>query len=221
MMTPEMGLQAGYVRGARGRNLRPVLLAGNEVFAELSARTEAQLAQASVELRHSRAPLLQEPLAAAAIDWTCALTATALAEGQSYPRIYQALEGLLTAIEAAPSASGWGAAMVRYELLLLAELGFGLDLARCAVTGDAGDLVAVSPRSGRAVSRAEAAPYVGKLLPMPRFIIEGGMGSWHDILDGMALTGHFLLRDVITDRAVVVAEARTRLVERMKRAAGE
>lgn len=111
--------------------------------------------------------------------------------------------------------------MVRYELLLLAELGFGLDLARCAVTGDAGDLVAVSPRSGRAVSRAEAAPYVGKLLPMPRFIIEGGMASWHDILDGMALTGHFLLRDVITDRVVMVAEARARLVERMKRAAGE
>ncbi|RIX27054.1 DNA repair protein RecO [Sphingomonas edaphi] len=220
MMTPEMGLQAGYVRGARGRNLRPVLLAGNQVVAELSSRTEAQLAQASVELSHSRAPLLQEPLAAAAIDWACALTATGLPEGQAYPRIFQALEGLLAAIEAAPSASGWGAAMVRYELLLLAELGFGLDIARCAVTGDADDLVAVSPRSGRAVSRAEAAPYAGKLLPMPRFILEGGMASWHDILEGMALTGHFLLRDVITDRAVTVAEARARLVDRMKRAAG-
>lgn len=221
MMTPEIGLQAGYIRGARGRHLRPVLIAGNEVVATLSARTEVQLPQATVELTRSRGPLLAEALPAGAIDWTCALTATALPEGQPYPRIYAALDGLLSAVEAAPSASGWGAALVRYELLLLAELGFGLDLDRCAVSGEEVDLVAVSPRSGRAVSREEAEPYQGKLLPMPAFVRSGGYATWSEILDGLALTGHFLLRDVITDRSAPVGEARSRLVERMKKAAGQ
>jgi DNA repair protein RecO (recombination protein O) len=221
LMTPDHGLQPCYVRGARGRGLRPVLVPGNQVEATLSARTEAQLAQGTVELVHSRGPLLQEPLPAAAIDWTCALTATALPEGQPYSRLYQAVDGLLAAIEAAPSASGWGAALVRYELLLLAELGFGLDLETCAVSGSNDDLVAVSPRSGRAVSAAEAEPYAGKLLPLPHFILEGGPATWPEILDGLALTGHFLLRDVITDRSAPVAEARARLVERLRRAAGQ
>ena len=140
LMTPEHGLQAAYVRGARGRQMRPVLLAGNVVEANLAARTEGQLAQATAELLHSRAPLLSEPLPAAAIDWACALTATLLPEGQPYGRLHEALDGLLAAIEAAPAASGWGAALVRFELLLLAELGFGLDLERCAVSGAVEDL---------------------------------------------------------------------------------
>jgi DNA repair protein RecO (recombination protein O) len=221
LMTPEDGLQACYVRGARGRRLRPVLMPGNQVEATLSARTDAQLAQGSVELIHSRGPLLQEALPAAAIDWACALTATALPEGQPYPRLYDALDGLLSAVEAAPAASGWGAALVRYELLLLAELGFGLDLDSCAVSGLNDDLVAVSPRSGRAVSAAEAEPYAGKLLPLPGFVRHGGAGSWSEILDGLALTGHFLMRDLLTDRSAPVGEARTRLTERLRRAAGQ
>ena len=220
MMTPEHGLQAAYVRGARGRRMRPVLMAGNLVEAEYSARTDNQLPQATVELLHSRGPLLAEPLPAAAIDWAAALTATALPEGQPYPRLYAALDGLLWAIEAAPAASSWGAALVRYELLLLAELGFGLDLDRCAVSGDGDELVAVSPRSGRAVSAAEAEPYLGKLLPLPRFVRDGGTAPWPDIVDGLALTGHFLLRDLITDRSTPVADARHRLVDRLHRAAG-
>ena len=221
LMTPEHGLQAAYVRGARGRHLRPVLVPGNQVEATLSARTDTQLAQGVIELVHSRGPLLQEPLPAAAIDWIAALTAIALPEGQPYPRLYQALDGLLAAVEAAPSASGWGAALVRYEMLLLAELGFGLDLEKCAVSGANDDLVAVSPRSGRAVSGAEAEPYVGKLLPLPRFIVEGGTASWPEILDGLALTGHFLLRDLVTDRSAPVAESRNRLCERLRKAAGQ
>src|SRR5206468_9210052 len=140
------------------------------------------------ELVHSRGPLLSEPLPAAAIEWATALTAAALPEAQPYPRLYEALEGLLDAIEAAPSASGWGAALVRYELLLLAELGFGLDLERCAVTGSTDNLVAVSPRSGRAVSAAEAEPYAGKLLPLPAFVREGGPASWSEVAYGLELT---------------------------------
>ena len=219
-MTPDHGLQPAYVRGARGRRMRPVLVPGNAVAASLSARTEGQLPQATVELLHSRAPLLGEALPAAAIDWACALTATALPEGQPYPRLYSALDGLLGAIEAAPAASGWGAGLVRYELLLLAELGFGLDLGECAVSGTRETLVAVSPRSGRAVSAAEAAPYSGKLLRLPPFLAAGGSGEWGEILAGLALTGHFLMRDVMTDRASVVADSRERLVIRLRRAAG-
>ena len=220
LMTPDQGLVAAYVRGARGRRMRPVLIAGNVVQAQLTARTEAQLPQAALELVHSRGPLLSEPLPASAIEWATVLTATVLPEGQPYPRLYQALEGVLDAIEAAPSAIGWGTALVRYELLLLGELGFGLDLDRCAVSGANDRLVAVSPKSGRAVSAAEAEPYAGKLLPLPPFVREGGPGSWLEIDEGLALTGHFLLRDLITERLRPIAEARFRLVERLRRAGG-
>ena len=220
LMTPEHGLQAAYVRGARGKRMRPVLIPGNVVEAQLSARTDTQLPQAVIELIHSRGPLLSEPLPAAAIDWVTVLAATVLPEGQPYPAIFEALEGLLDAIEAAPSASGWGAALVRFELLLLAELGFGLDLSRCAVTGANDDLVAVSPKSGRAVSAAEAEPYAGRLLPLPAFIREGGRASWPEISEGLDLTGHFLRRDLLTGRWSSIIEARERLVDRLRRAGG-
>jgi len=220
LLTLEDGLQAAYLRGARGRRMRPVLMPGNLVQAQMSARTESQLPQATVELIHSRGALLSEPLPAAAIEWATVLTATALPEGQPFPRLYQALTGLLDAIEAAPSANGWGAALVRYELLMLAELGFGLDLTSCAVTGGSDDLVAVSPRSGRAVSAGEAEPYADRLLPLPAFVREGGIGNWRDIVDGLELTGHFIDRDLLTDRSRPIAEARRRLVDRLRRAAG-
>ncbi|MGN6590775.1 MAG: DNA repair protein RecO [Sphingomicrobium sp.] len=220
LMTPDHGLVGAYVRGARGKQMRPVLMPGNLVHVRLSARTEAQLPQAAVEMVHSRGPMLSEPLPAAAIEWATVLTAAALPEGQPYPPLFEALAGLLDAIEAAPSAVGWGAAMVRYELLLLAELGFGLDLDRCAVSGSNNDLVAVSPKSGRAVSAAEAEPYAGKLLPLPRFVREGGQASWKEIADGLDLTGHFLARDVMTSHSRPITEARDRLVDRLRRAGG-
>ena len=188
--------------------------------ARLRSRTEEQLAHAEIELVHSRAPLLSEPLPAAAIDWVTALTATRFPEAQPYPRLYDALDALLALIEAAPSALGWASLLVRYELLLLAELGFGLDLERCAVSGSNDDLVAVSPRSGRAVSAAEAEPYAGKLLPLPRFVREGGGASWTDIRDGLELSGHFLSATSSTGRSAGLAEARSRLVERLLRAGG-
>lgn len=220
LMTANHGLQAAYVRGARGRRMRPLLIAGNLVHARFSARTDAQLPQAEIELIHSRGPMLSEPLPAAAIEWATVLTATALPEAQPYPVVHSTLEALLDAIEAAPAASGWGAAMVRYEIVLLAELGFGLDLEQCALSGRRDELVAVSPRSGRAVSAAEAEPYKDRLLPLPTFVRSGGTGSWHDIVDGLGLTGHFVERHLLTGSLAPLMEARQRLVERLLRAGG-
>ncbi|HKY82447.1 MAG TPA: DNA repair protein RecO [Sphingobium sp.] len=218
LLTADHGLLPGYVRGGRSRALRPVLLPGNVVKAEFRARTEEQLAGLTVELEHSRAPLLAEPLPAAAIDWVCALTATALAEGTPCPALYQALDGVLGAVEAAPAARGWAAALVRYELLMLAELGFGLDLGRCAATGGKEGLVYVSPRSAAAVSRAAAVGYESRLLPLPAFLLEGGAGDWAAIIDGLRLTGFFLERSVMTEWRADVLAARDRLTDRLKRA---
>ncbi|CAN5330120.1 DNA repair protein RecO [soil metagenome] len=220
LLTPDTGLVAGYVRGGRSRTMRPILIPGNIVQADLRSRAASQLASLAVELEHSRAPLLAEPLPAAAIEWACALTATTLPEEHSYPALYSALSALLDAIEAAPAARGWAVALVHYERLLLAELGFGLDLSGCAVAGTADDLAYVSPTTGRAVSRQGATGYEPRLLVLPPFLREGGEAGWPDIMDGLTLTGHFLRRDLLGDRRVDVFAARERLTERLKRAIG-
>ncbi len=217
-LTAEAGLLAGYVRGGRSRQHRPVLQPGNVILGDWRARTEDQLPALVAELVHSRAPLFREPLPAAAIDWATALTAAALPEGQPYPPLHSALEGLLDAIEAAPAARGWAVAMVRYELLLLALLGFGLDLEQCAATGATEDLAFVSPKSGMAVSAAAATGYESRLFRMPPVLRQGGAAEWEDILDGLRLTGHFLDRDLLHGRAAEVLAARARLVDRINRA---
>ena len=125
MLTEEHGVVAGYVAGGRGRRLRPVVIPGNLVELQLSARSESQLPFARLELLESRGPWLGEPLPAAAIGWAAALTATALPERHAYPGLYRALGGLLDAVCHAPSARGWAAALVGYETLLLRELGYG------------------------------------------------------------------------------------------------
>ncbi|WP_373475482.1 DNA repair protein RecO [Sphingorhabdus sp.] len=118
------GLLAGYVQGARGRHLRPVLIPGNVINGEWRVRTPGQLASLTAEPLHSRAHLLSEPLAIAAIDWVTALTAATLPEALAYPRLHSALDGVLSAIELAPAARVWAGAVAQYETLLLAELGY-------------------------------------------------------------------------------------------------
>lgn len=190
MLSPGDGLIAAYVRGARGRRMRPVLIPGNMVAAQLRSRTEAQLPQATIELIHSRAPILAEPLPAAAIEWVTSLAAAVLPERHPYPRLFEALSGLLDAIEAAPSASGWGAALVRFELLLLAELGFGLER-----DANRRPSLPSSFTAGRAVTVAE-------------------------VIAGFDLSGHFLLRDVIGERSgAALRSTRSRLVDRFRRIA--
>lgn len=217
-LTRSDGVQPGYVRGGRSRQLRPVLQPANLVLGEWRARTDVQLAALTVEPLASRALLHGEPLAASALEWGTALTAASLPEGQPYPRLFDGLGGLIDAIVAAPMARDWAMALVLYERLLLAEMGFGLDLAACVVTGMETDLAFVSPRSGGAVTRGAALGYEARLLRLPAFLREGGPADWPDILDGLALTGHFLARDVLIDRRADILSARARLVDRLKRA---
>lgn len=142
LLTEEHGVVAAYVAGGRGRQLRPVVIPGNAVAVELRSKSDSQLPFARLELARSRAPWLSEPLPAAAIGWVTALTAAALPERHPYPRLFAALQALLDAICAAPSARGWAGALVAYEVLLLRELGYGAaDRARPQVA-DLGDALA-------------------------------------------------------------------------------
>ncbi len=125
VMTADHGLIAGYVAGARGRELRPVLIPGNSLAIELRARGGSQLPAIRVELVTSRAPWLSEPLPAAGIGWATTLTAAALPEGHAYPALHAALGAALDAICHAPSARGWARVLAGYEVLLLREVGYG------------------------------------------------------------------------------------------------
>jgi DNA repair protein RecO (recombination protein O) len=125
MLTAEHGLVVAYVAGGRGRALRAVMVPGNRVAAELTARSANALPFARLELEHSRAALMTEPLPAAAIQWVCALTAAALPERDACPALYEALDALLAAIAVAPSARGWVSGLAAYESMLLAEMGHG------------------------------------------------------------------------------------------------
>lgn len=116
---------AAYVAGGRGRTLRPVVIPGNLVAADIRSKSDTQLPFAKLELVQSRGPWLSEPLPAAAISWVCALSATVMPERNPYPGLYSALSALLDAICNAPSARGWAEALVTYEMLLLRELGYG------------------------------------------------------------------------------------------------
>ena len=130
LLTAESGVVAVYVAGGRGRQLRPVVIPGNLVAADIRAKSDSQMPFARLELAQSRGPWLSEPLPAAAIAWVCALTATVLPERNAYPNIYLALAALLDAICNAPSARGWVPALASYEILVLRELGYGGQMER-------------------------------------------------------------------------------------------
>ncbi|MBB4859481.1 DNA repair protein RecO (recombination protein O) [Novosphingobium chloroacetimidivorans] len=152
LLTAEQGLIGAYVAGGRGRHLRPVLLPGNLVEAEVRSRSESQLPFARVELQESRGPWLGEPLPAAGIAWVTALTAASLPERQPFPALFDALAGLLTAITVAPSARGWAVPLLSYEVLLLRELGYGV-AAKRPEEGDWPAIFDAFDRIGRELAR--------------------------------------------------------------------
>jgi DNA repair protein RecO (recombination protein O) len=215
LLTPDAGLVAGYVRGGRGRALRPVLQAGNGVFVSLRARVDSQLAAATVELTRARAALATSAAGLATLAWLTGLTAATLPEAVPHPALYQALDAVIEAIAADAGAVTLAEAVVRYELLLLAELGLGLDLASCAATGSTTDLVHVSPKSRQAVSAAAGAPWAARLLPLPGFLTGGAAADAAAIHDGLQLTGHFIERDLLAGRNRELFGARERLAARL------
>lgn len=161
--------------------------------------------------------MLAEPVAAAAIDWATALTVAALPEQQPYPEIYDTLEGVLDAISLAPVAREWAAALVRFELLMLARLGFGLSLDKCVVSGATTGLAFVSPKSAGAVSVAAAAGYEERLLPLPSFLIDGCSPKLSDTVRGFELSGYFLETRLFDRRRSSLFVARDRLIDRLRR----
>lgn len=152
LLTARHGMVAVYVAGGRGRVLRPALVPGNLVQAEVRSRSEAQLPFARIELLESRGPWLTEPLAAAVINWSTALTAAALPERHTYPSLFAALSGLLDAVCHAPSARGWMPGLIAYETLLLRELGYG-GAAPLGMDGDWPAMLAACDRLGLMIER--------------------------------------------------------------------
>jgi DNA repair protein RecO (recombination protein O) len=204
------GRHLGLVRGGRSRRMRPLLQPGNLLRVTWRARLSEHLGGFNVELIEAHAArVLDDKLALAAIGSLAGL-ARLLPERDPHPSLHAATLHILRSLDA-PDA--WPADLVRWELQLLQELGFGLDLSECAATGADRDLAYVSPRSGRAVSRDAGEPYGGKLLALPTFLLdETAPASASDIVAGLALTGYFLERDVLAPHGLRLPQARERLV---------
>jgi DNA repair protein RecO (recombination protein O) len=207
LMTREHGRHLGLVRGGAGSRLRPVLQPGNSVRAVWRARLDEHLGNYVVEgMRMRTGSLLAIPHAVCAVTHLAALCRL-LPERDPHAEVCRALEALLDRLDNSRAA---GARVVRFELDLLAELGFGLDLTVCAVTGMDADLIYVSPKTGRAVSRQAGEPWRDRLLPLPAFLGEAETAEppEDDLADGFALTGFFLARHVLEPRGLALAEAR-------------
>jgi DNA repair protein RecO (recombination protein O) len=217
LFTLEHGRHLGLVRGGRSRRIRPLLQPGNLLRVTWRARLSEHLGGFNVEL--------MEPLAARVLDDRLALAAISsltglaklLPERDPHAALYHASLHVLRSLE---DEGAWPAMLVRWELQLLQELGFGLDLNECAATGAGEDLAYVSPRSGRAVSREAGLPYSNKLFGLPAFLLdEAAPASGADILSGFALTGHFLDRDVLAPQGQALPQARERLIALLSQAA--
>ena len=216
-LTPDHGLIAGYVHGGRSRKLRPVLQAGNGVSLRIDSRTDSQLATAAVELVSARAARATTAAGLATLEWLTGLTAMALVEAVPHPALYRALDAVVDAIAAGAPVLALGEAVVRYEWLLLAELGFAPDVSSCVATGATTELVFVSPKSSQAVSRGAGLPWAARLLPLPAFLIGDANADAAAIIDGFRLTSHFLEREVLSARAATLLDSRQRLIGRMVR----
>ena len=217
LMTRERGRHAGLVHGGQGRRGRTIYQLGNSVAVTWRARLEEQLGTFSGELATGYAArVIDDPLRLACLSAAAAMAEAALPEREPHPRAYDGLAALLEALD---RAHGWTELYARWELELLAELGFGLDLARCAATGASEDLVYVSPKSGQAVSRAAGEPYRGQLLPLPGFLRNGGEAepTASELTDALTLTGFFWERRVFLPHGRKLPAARTRFVDRLGR----
>lgn len=218
VMTVEYGRHAGLVPGGASQKRAAMLQPGARLSLRWRARREDQLGSLTAEPVRMRAALMADPVALAGLNAICALLLFALPERDPHPRLALATESLLDAIEA---GRPWTDAYLAWEMLLLDEMGFGLDLSSCAVTGAQEGLAYVSPRSGRAVSRAGAGEWADRLLPLPALLGGAGDNRGQSLAEGLAITGHFLgarLAAELVGRPL--PEARARLMRRLFRAGG-
>jgi len=214
LITRLHGKYAAHVAGAASRRIKPILQAGSHVTARFRARTADQLGSASLEPSgEGPAALFDDRLALAGLAAAAAVAAGALPEREPHPGAYLGFEAFMAALGAEHI---WPAVYVRFEAGLLQDLGFGLDLGRCAVTGAVDDLVYVSPRTGRAVSAAAGEAYKDRLLALPRFLLssQGGLAPG-DVGAGLAITGHFLERFVFAPLNRPLPPARHWLMDRL------
>ena len=219
IFTRERGRHLGLVRGGRSKTKRPVLQVGNHVDATWRARLEDHLGQFTVELRHGyAAEAMDDRMALAGLSTLCAM-ARLLPERDPHGNLY---EISLFVMSFMADADVWPSLLARWELSLLDELGFGLDLTACAATGVTDDLIYVSPKSGRAVSRGAGEPYKDRLLPLPSFLCEGRQGTPEpdDVLNAMTLLGHFFNKHIFFPREIEMPEVRTRLMSYLKKRSG-
>jgi DNA repair protein RecO (recombination protein O) len=214
LLTREHGRHAGLLRGGQAPRTRAHWQIGNRLLITWRARLAEHLGSLSGELVESHAArLLDDRARLAALASAAALAASSLPEREPHPRAYAGLNLLVAALD---DDDRWAVAYVEWEMALLEELGFGLDLTRCAATGTTEKLIYVSPRSGQAVSAEAGAPYREKMLRLPGFLRhEGGRArpSPGDVLDGLALTGFFLERRVFAPHRKKLPAARTRYVD--------
>jgi DNA repair protein RecO (recombination protein O) len=209
LMTQGHGRHLGLVRGGSGTRLRGVLQPGNSLNATWRARLDEHLGHYAVEALNLRAAhFLTSAHAVHGVTHLAALCRL-LAEREPHAAVYDALDAILDKLEDPRTVAPL---MARFELDLLAELGFGLDLASCAATGETRDLIYVSPRSGRAVSRAAGEAYRDKLIPLPAFLHEEEVASATDVEKAFALTGFFLDRHAFAPRGLALPDARARFV---------
>ena len=217
LLARDHGVHAGLVRGGSGKRKRGDLQPGNVVRAHWRARLSEHLGSYTCELQRSHAAmLLDEPDSLAALSAALGVVESALPEREPHAAVF---EGLVILLEALGDTGDWRSAYVKWELGLLGELGFGLDLTCCAATGEVENLIYVSPKSGRAVSTAAGEPYRNSLLALPPFLLAAGaVGSIGEIADGLSLTGYFLERHVYGHLSNGrLPAARQRFVDRMRR----
>ena len=212
-LTPGHGRHAGLVRGGRSRTLRPVLQPGNRVNLTWRARLQDHLGAFSVEADElSAGYLMEDSFALAGLNAACAMAALCLPEREPHQAVYDAFEILISALE---NPEIWPAIYVRWEAGLLADLGYGLDLNRCAATGMSENLVYVSPKSGRAVSAQAGEPYKDRMLALPPFMRGEAEVKPGDVDAGLRLTGYFLERRVLWPADRRLPDARMRMIERL------
>ena len=213
LLTRDHGRHAGLVRGGTSHRVKPALQAGNSVHVGWRARLEEHLGTFNCELARARAgELMDSRERLAGLNAFTAMASAAMPERQAHASVFLGAGVLLDAM-ASQDALHWMTLYIRWEVGLLEALGFGLDLSECAATGATTDLVYVSPKTGRAVSRDGAGVYAARLFGLPAFLLDSGAGepTPQEISAGLALTGHFLLERVLLPHGRKMPSARLRL----------